>query len=230
MTKRDFVLIAGTFSVLATHMLFAQNGPAPVPDTRMSFFITSEGIGKGGNFGGLAGADQHCQKLAASVGADGRTWRAYLSTSATAEQPAINARDRIGTGPWYNERKAVIARSIAELHGDTIELARLGNNITKETALTEKGARVEGVGDRPNRHDILTGSMPDGRAFTDGADHTCGNWTSTSRTGAVQVGHSDRIGGGNMSWNSTHTVKGCSLEDFYLEDVHGALFYCFAAN
>ncbi len=228
MHKSHWALTASVLSVLAWQAPFAQTLPAP--DTRMSFFVTSVGMGKAGNLGGLAGADQHCQKLAGSVGAGDRTWRAYLSTSATATKAAVNARDRIGTGPWYNERKAVIAKDLAHLHGDTLELARLGNNITKETALTEQGAKVEGVGDRPNRHDMLTGSQPDGRAYADGADHTCQNWTSDSRSGAFQVGHSDRVGGGNMSWNSTHPVKGCSLEDFYLEDVHGGLFYCFAAD
>ena len=202
----------------------------PAPDTRMSFFVTSIGTGEGGNLGGLDGADRHCQALAASVGAGNRTWRAYLSASPTAGKPVVNARDRIGKGPWYNERKALIARDVAELHGDTIESARLGNNITKPTALTEKGEIVLGLGDRPNRHDILTGSKPDGTAYADNADRTCSNWTSNAKGGGVQVGHSDRMGGGNMSWNSTHIVKGCSLEDFYLEDVHGALFYCFAAD
>ena len=228
MHTTHWALTASVFCVLASHALFAQSAPAP--DTRMSFFVTSVGLGKAGNLGGLAGADQHCQKLAQSVGAGDRTWRAYLSTSATATKAAVNARDRIGTGPWYSERKALIAEDLAHLHGDTIELARLGNNITKETALTEQGAKVEGVGDRPNRHDMLTGSQPDGRAYADGADHTCQNWTSDSRSGSFQVGHSDRVGGGNMSWNSTHPVKGCSLEDFYLENVHGGLFYCFAAD
>jgi hypothetical protein len=228
MHKRHSALTAIVLSVLTSSAMLAQS--EPTPDTRMSFFITSVGMGKAGNLGGLAGADQHCQTLAESVGAGGRTWHAYLSTSATATGPAVNARDRIGTGPWYNERKAVIAKDLAHLHGDTLELARLGNNITKETALTERGAKVEGVGDRPNRHDMITGSQPDGTAYTDGHDRTCQNWTSTSRSGSFQVGHSDRVGGGNMSWNSTHLVKGCSLEDFYLEDVHGGLFYCFAIN
>ena len=206
----------------------AQEGAAP--DTRMSFFVTSVGTGQGGNLGGLEGADRHCQALAAAVGAGERTWRAYLSQSPISGQPAVNARDRIGKGPWYNERKGLIAKNVAELHGDTIEMARLGNNITKPTALTEKGEIVLGLGDRPNRHDMLTGSKPDGTAYTDGTDRTCNNWTSSAKGGGVQVGHSDRMGGGNMSWNSTHIVKGCSPEDFYLEDVHGALFYCFAAD
>jgi hypothetical protein len=214
--------------VLFSTPVFAQNTTAP--DTRISFFVTSVGIGKGGNLGGLAGADQHCQTLAASVGAGSRTWHAYLSTEAQDGHPAINARDRIGTGPWYNERKARIAKDVADLHGDTLDAARLGNNITRDTALTEQGEMVKGLGERPNRHDVLTGSRSDGKAFTDGMDHTCQNWTSTASTGGAQVGHTDRTGGGNTSWNSTHNVKGCGLEDFYLEDVHGGLFYCFAVN
>jgi hypothetical protein len=229
MNNKCIVTVSIAVLLVAAHRGSAQEGTT-VPDTRMSFFVTSVGVGKGGNLGGLAGADRHCQALAESVGAGERTWRAYLSTSPMPGQPTINARDRIGKGPWYNERKAVVAKDLAELHGDTIELARLGNNVTKVTALTEKGETVLGLGDRPNKHDMLTGSKPDGTAYTDGVDRTCSNWTSSAKGGGVQVGHSDRMGGGNMSWNSTHIVKGCSPEDFYLEDVHGALFYCFAAD
>jgi hypothetical protein len=194
----------------------------------MSFFVTSVGIGKGGDLGGLAGADAHCQRLAAAVGGGGKTWRAYLSTQARAGQPAVNARDRIGQGPWYNSKRLPIAENQAELHGDTIELARLGSNLFKQSALTEKGDLVNGAGDTPNTHDMLTGSQTDGRAYPDGADHTCNNWTS-SGPGSAQVGHSDRTGAGNTSWNSAHPTRGCSQGD--LVSTGGAgLFYCFAID
>ena len=143
-------------------------------------------------------------------------------------QPAINARDRIGTGPWYNARGQQIAQGQADLHGDTLELARLGSNLFKQSALNEKGQVMNGVGDTPNTHDMLTGSQTDGRAYADNQDHTCNNWTS-SGPGSAQVGHSDRIGGGNRSWNSSHATKGCSQDN--LVGTGGAgLFYCFAIN
>jgi len=179
----------------------------------MSFFITSTGSGNGANLGGLAGADALCQRLAAASGAAGtssKTWHAYLSTQARdgssllllgvggAGQPAVNARDRIGAGPWYGPRGDKIANSVADLHGDTLEAARLGNNLSRATAFTEKGEPVKGFGDTPNQHDILTGSQPDGRAYTDAADHTCNNWTSSGE-GTAQLGHFDRTGGGNTS-------------------------------
>jgi len=195
----------------------------------MTFFITSVGAGNGANLGGLTGADRHCQQLAAAAGAGNNgTWHAYLSTSGSGGQPAVNARDRIGSGPWYNAKNARIAQNVADLHGDTLEQARRGNNLTKVTALTEKGETINGVGDSPNRHDMLTGSQLDGTAFTDGADHTCGNWTSNG-TGTAQLGHHDRTGGGNTSWNSTHPSRGCSQEN--LVSTGGAgLFYCFAVR
>ena len=195
----------------------------------MTFFITSVGAGNGANLGGLTGADRHCQQLAAAAGAGNNgTWHAYLSTSGSGGQPAVNARDRIGSGPWYNAKNARIAQNVADLHGDTLEQARRGNNLTKVTALTEKGETINGVGDSPNRHDMLTGSQLDGTAFTDGADHTCGNWTSNG-TGTAQLGHHDRTGGGNTSWNSTHPSSGCSQEN--LVSTGGAgLFYCFAVR
>lgn len=205
---------------------FAQNAQkqARAP---MTFFITSTGVGNGANLGGLAGADAHCQKLAAAVGAGDKTWRAYLSTSASDGKPAVNARDRIGKGPWHNAKGTMVARDLEHLHGDTLELARLGNLLTKNNAINEKGELVNGVGDKPNMHDILTGTQPDGRAYTDGADHTCKNWTSGS-DGTVQLGHHDRNGGG-ISWNSTHPSRGCSQEN--LVGTGGAgLFYCFAGN
>jgi hypothetical protein len=191
----------------------------------MSFFVTSVGSGKGADLGGLAGADQHCQMLAQAAGST-FTWHAYLSTQAANGQPAVNARDRIGQGPWYNQKGQMVARNLSDLHGDTLEAARLGNNLTKATVFTEKGDGIKGFGDTPNQHDMLTGSQPDGRAYTDGADHTCKNWTSSS-DGTAQLGHFDRTGGGNTSWNSTHASRGCSQEN--LVSTGGAgLYYCFA--
>lgn len=188
----------------------------------MSFFITSAGPGNGANLGGLAGADQHCQRLAAAVGAAARTWRAYLSTSASGGQAAVNARDRIGRGPWYNARGTLVAQSVAELHGET-------NRLGKETSLNERGEVVSGRGDTPNRHDILTGSQLDGTAFSGDADRTCRNWTSSGE-GSAQVGHHDRQGGGAnpTSWNSAHASRGCSQENLRSTGGDG-LFYCFAA-
>jgi hypothetical protein len=212
--------------------------PDRIPSSLMTFFVTSEPIGDGANLGGLAGADAHCQKLATAVGAAGKTWRAYLSTQARPGQPAVNARDRIGKGPWYSAKERVpdylnrrLSRPMiqSEIHGDTLDEARRGSNLTKEFALTEKGELVNGIGDPlPTRHDILTGSQPDGRAFTDAADHTCNNWTSNS-TGSAQVGHSDRIGNGNQSWNSSHATTGCSQRDLVSWGGVG-LFYCFAID
>ena len=209
-----------------------------VPSSLMTFFVTSEPIGDGGNLGGLAGADAHCQRLAAAVGAGHRTWRAYLSTQARPGQPAVNARDRIGDGPWYYPRAKLLDylerrldRSIykSQIHGDTLDEARRGSNLTKEFALTEKGDLVNGIGDpQPLRHDMLTGSTPDGRSFADDADHTCNNWTSNGE-GSAQVGHSDRIGHGNQSWNSSHATGGCSQTDLATAGGQG-LFYCFAID
>jgi hypothetical protein len=194
----------------------------------MTFFVTSVNMGDGANLGGLAGADAHCQKLAGAVGAGSRTWRAYLSAQAQGGQAAVNARDRIGPGPWHNVKGQIVARDLAHLHGDTLELARLGNQLHRATALTEKGDPVKGAGDKPNEHDILTGSQPDGTAYTDGKDHTCNNWTSNS-TGSAQVGHFDRTGGGNASWNSAHGSKGCSQPNLVATGGNG-YFYCFAAK
>ncbi len=191
----------------------------------MTFFITSVGLGDGANLGGLAGADAHCQKLADAVGAGDKTWRAYLSTQAADGKPAVNARDRIGAGPWHNQKGTMIARDLAHLHGDTLEAARLGNLITKNNGLTEKGELVNGVGDQPNKHDILTGTQPSGEAYPAGADKTCKNWTSNS-DGTAQVGHHDRNGGG-ISWNSVHPSRGCSTANLAASGGAG-LFYCFA--
>lgn len=197
----------------------------PAPAQPMSFFVTSRSLGKGGNLGGLAGADAHCQALAAAAGAGDRTWHAYLSTQGPG---AVSARDRIGEGPWYSAKGQRIAQNQAELHGDTLDLARLGNSVTRVTAISEKGEPINGVGASPNQHDMLTGSQPDGRAYTDAADHTCHNWTSDGE-GTAQLGHNDRAGGTNTSWNSTHPSRGCSQEN--LVSTGGAgLFYCFAPS
>jgi hypothetical protein len=229
MNKRS-VLTVMSLATLGALLALAQTPPAapknaPQP---MSFFITSAGPGKGANLGGLAGADQHCQTLAAAAGGGNRTWRAYLSTTASGGQPAINARDRIGQGPWFNAKGARVAQNLGDLHGDTLDAARLGNNLTKQTALTEKGEPVHGLGDTPNTHDMLTGSQTDGRAYPGADDHTCQNWTG-SGAGTAQLGHHDRTGGGNTSWNSAHPSRGCSQEN--LVSTGGAgLFYCFAAQ
>ena len=196
------------------------------PQQPMSFFVTSAGPGDGANLGGLEGADRHCQTLAESVGAGDRIWRAYLSTLAQGNRPAVNARDRIGSGPWYNAAGAMIAANVADLHGD---YERDRNNIRKPTALDERGNPVNGVGDQPNQHDILTGSDSHGRAPI-GAPNTvtCDNWTSNGAGRAV-VGHHDRLGGANASWNAVHLSSGCSQEN--LVGTGGAgLFYCFAGN
>ena len=206
----------------------AASAPRALPKD-FSFFLTSQPIGKGGNLGGLAGADAHCQKLATTVGFGNRTWRAYLSTQAADGTPAVNARDRIGAGPWTNARGAVIAKDISQLHGDTIELAQLGNNLSKATVFTETGETRPGFGDKPNVHDVITGSQPDGRAYADSADHTCRNYTSSAADASTQLGHFDRAGGGNTSWNSAHKSRGCSQDN--LVSTGGAgLLYCFAAG
>jgi hypothetical protein len=189
----------------------------------MSFFITSAGPGDGANLGGLAGADEQCQMLAEEVGAGEKSWRAYLSAVGAGDEEAVHARDRIGTGPWFNARGVKIADSVDDLHG---EKANLG----KQTSLNENGGTVPGRGDSPNMHDILTGSQRDGTAFSDGGDTTCGNWTSNA-TGSARVGHHDLTGGGEYpeSWNSAHGSRGCSQEDLQGTGGNG-LFYCFASN
>ncbi len=214
-------------TLAALPLLAQQPAAQKAPPPPMSFFITSVGIGDGANLGGLAGADAHCQKLATAAGSTNKTWKAYLSTQAADGKPATNARDRIGTGPWANAKGAVIGRDLAHLHGDTIELALLGNLITKNNAITEKGEPVNGVGAQPNTHDILTGTQPNGTAYTDSADHTCKNWTANGE-GSAQVGHHDRNGGG-ISWNSTHPSRGCSQANLVATGGAG-LFYCFASG
>jgi len=218
----------GTAVLAGTVFAVIVSAQAPQqPAQPMSFFITSTAKGDGANYGGLAGADAYCQQLGAAAGRGAATWRAYLSTQGPG---AVSARDRIGNGPWYNARGAMVAANQDELHGDTIERARLGNRLNKNNSLTEKGERVNGVGDMPNQHDILTGSRPDGRAFTDGMDHTCSNYTSNADgMGQVQLGHSDRTGGGNTSWNSAHASRGCSQPNLIATGGNGYL-YCFAAK
>jgi len=218
-------------ALASSYFVMAQQPPAPqppAPPPPMSFFVTSAGSGKGADLGGIAGADRICQTLATAAGST-KTWHAYLSAAAAGGQAAVNARDRIGAGPWFNAKGARVAQNVADLHGDTLEMARRGNNINKTTALNEKGDPVNGVGDTPNQHDMVTGSQLDGTAFPDAADHTCGNYTSSATTGVVQLGHHDRTGGGNTSWNSTHPSRGCSQENLVATGGAGR-FYCFAIN
>jgi hypothetical protein len=230
---KNFVSIIASAAALAAIALIAAQ-PARAQSADTSFFVTSNGIGNGANLGGLAGADNYCQTLAQAAGAGAKTsgevkiWRAYLSTQEASGTPAVNARDRIGKGPWQNARGAVVAKDVAELHGT--------NGLTKQTALSEKGEVINGRGDTPNRHDVLTGSQPDGTAFAAGEDRTCKNWTSSTQ-GSAMVGHIDRIGlrddDASKSWNSSHPSRGpdggCSQADLKSTGGDG-LMYCFAAN
>jgi hypothetical protein len=209
---------------------FVAAQPAQAQSADISFFVTSAGIGNGGNLGGLAGADNHCQTLAQAAGAGApKTWHAYLSTQAADGKPAVNAGDRIGKGPWKNAKGVVIAKDVADLHSSA-------NGLTKQTALSEKGEVTNGRGDTPNRHDALTGSQPDGTAFAGNDDRTCKNWTSSTQ-GSAMLGHIDRIGlrddDASKSWNSSHPSRGpdggCSQADFKSTGGDG-LLYCFAAN
>jgi hypothetical protein len=204
--------------------------PASAQSANATFFLTSSSIGNGGNLGGLAGADNHCQELAQAAGFGApKTWHAYLSTQAADGKGAVNARDRIGKGPWQNVKGVVIAKDVADLHS-------ANNNLTKQTALSEKGEVINGRGDTPNRHDALTGSQPDGTAFGPEADRTCKNWTSSTQ-GAAMLGHSDRIGlrddDASKSWNSSHPSRGpdggCSQNDLKSTGGDG-LLYCFVVN
>ncbi|PDT72894.1 lectin [Bradyrhizobium sp. C9] len=213
---------------LAFVVLAAPPAAAQTADT--SFFVTSNGIGNGGNLGGLAGADNHCQTLAQAAGFGApKTWRAYLSTQAADGKVAVNARDRIGKGPWKNVKGVVVAKDVADLHSAS-------NALTKQTALSEKGEVINGAGDTPNRHDVLTGSQADGTAFAAGEDRTCKNWTSSTQ-GAAMVGHFDRKGlrddEPSKSWNTSHPSRGpdggCSQADLKSAGGDG-LLYCFAAN
>ncbi|MDZ4365697.1 MAG: lectin [Afipia sp.] len=216
------------FYMMAAPLLLLAAAPAQAQQANMTFFITSTPIGNGGNLGGLAGADNQCQTLAQAAGAGAKTWRAYLSTQAADGQPAVNARDRIGKGPWTNAKGAVVAKDVADLHGT--------NALTKQSVLSEKGDVINGRGDTPNRHDVLTGSQPDGTAFAAGDDKTCRNWTSSTQGSAV-VGHHDRVGlrddDASKSWNSSHGSRGpdggCSQNDLRSTGGDG-LLYCFASN
>ena len=213
--KTTKILVVGGILALAGSPSFAAD------QLPMGFFVTSVGIGQGANLGGPEGADAHCTKLAEAAGTMGRTWRAYLSTQVESGR-AISARDRIGSGPWYNARGELIAVNLDDLH--------ISPNIVKRTALDENGNLVNGRGDRPNRHDILTGSKNDGTAYfaQEKGDHTCSNWTSSGE-GSAQVGHHDRHGGGNTSWNSAHASRGCS-QDGLVSTGGAGLLYCFAAD
>lgn len=216
------ILLASSYVAVAQAPAAPAAAPARQP---MSFFVTSVGVGDGAKLGGLTGADAHCQKLATAVGRGDATWRAYLSTQGPG---AVNARDRIGTGPWHNAKGQLVGKTVGELHGDTIEQARMGVILGKQFSPNEKGETVNGAGDTPNVHDILTGSQPDGRAFSGADDKTCKNWTSNAE-GSAQVGHHDKQGGGNGSWNSVHGSRGCSQPE--LVSTGGAgLLYCFAAK
>ena len=222
--SRTSVVIAASVALLG---LGSNAGLAQ--QANVTFFITSAGPGKGGDLGGIEGADRHCQQLAQAAGAGNKTWRAYLSTQADGGAQPVNARDRIGRGPWQNTKGEAIAQNLDDLHS-------ANNKINKQTALDEKGQMVNGRGDTPNRHDILTGSQPDGRAFAAGEDRTCGNW-SKSGQGAAMVGHHDRQGLNEeppaKSWNSSHPSRGpgggCGQADLRSTGGDG-LFYCFASN
>jgi len=217
MNKMSFALSLMILCALALQ-------PALAQDNSLSFFITSAGPGNGAALDGLAGADAHCQKLAAAAGAGGKTWRAYLSAGVAGGEKAVNARDRIGSGPWHNAKGVQVAENVADLHSDN-------NKLSKENSISEKGAVMNGRGDDPNMHDVLTGSHADGTAYADdGNDHTCGNWTSSGE-GSAQVGHHDRQGGGAAptSWNAAHGSRGCSQENLQGTGGNGH-FYCFAAN
>ena len=218
-TKRLFTCAA----VIAASTFGAINAQDSETDNAMSFFITSVGSGDGANLGGLAGADAHCQNLAEAAGSRGKTWRAYLSAHATEEMAAIDARDRIGFGPWYNAKGVEVASTLNALHSDFM-------NLGKENSLDENGNQVKGRGDSPNEHDILTCSSLAGNAIDDGEDHTCNNWTSNG-AGSAQVGHFDRQGGGANpnSWNSAHGSRGCSQANLVATGGAG-YFYCFATN
>ena len=217
MTRTMTVLAA--LAIAATASTSSRASQAPP----MTFFITSAGPGQGADLGGLAGADAHCQALAKAAGAGDRTWRAYLSATPADGKPAVNARDRIGSGPWHNAKGVQVASSVGDLHSDN-------NKLSKEHSLNEKGETVNGRGDSPNRHDILTGSLPDGTASQGSGDTTCGNWTSSGE-GSALLGHHDRQGGGAnpTSWNSAHGSRGCSQANLRGTGGDG-LFYCFAVR
>jgi hypothetical protein len=237
---RTIVLSTVAIAVLGSAAMLAQAQQQPQMNPQLASFFIAENSSGTGNLGGLAGADQICQNEAQALGGQAamRTWHAYLSQEQRGTQPRINARDRIGAGPWYNVKGQLIASNVADLHGDQ---QRDRNNVQRATALDGKGNEVPGVGSSPNQHDIMTGSDSQGRAFTDGNDHTCNNWTSDAMTLAQQnpnipadraramLGHSDRSGGGNTSWNSTHMSQGCSKQALINTGGAGRI-YCFATN
>ena len=210
---------------LAAVALLVAGTPAELAQSRaMTFFITSAGPGNGAALGGLAGADAHCAALAKAAGSTITTWHAYLSAKAADGKPPVNARDRIGRGPWFNHAGVQVARDVADLHSDS-------SKVNKQTALTEKGGTVNGRGDTPNMHDILTGSALDGTLMSGDGDTTCGNWTSSSADGSAQVGHFDRVGGGQnpTSWNSAHPSRGCGQQNLQATGGNG-FFYCFGIS
>ena len=221
--NRKIILSAIAITLLGSAAVLAQG--AAQPQQPMSFFVTSAVPGHG-NLGGLAGADQICQNLAAAAGAGNRTWHAYLSQTQQGNQPSVNARGRIGNGPWYNAKGVLIASNVADLHGDN---NRDRNNIQKTVALNEKGEVIKGFGDMPNQHDAMTGSDSEGRAFPAGFDATCANWTSNTAMNKAMLGHTDRQGGANTSWNSAHLSRSCTAEDLIATGGAGK-FYCFATN
>jgi len=225
-----FLALAGSAAIAQKQDRASRIPPfEKVPKGLASFFVTSRGV-DGGNLGGIVGADAHCARLAEEAGLPAAEWRAYLSTQRSSAGRAINARDRIGKGPWFNVEGVRIATDLAHLHGDTLEQARAGNLVSQGSALTERGERVGGKGDPVLRHDILTGSRGDGRAYDNRYDRTCRNWTYAGAEGSAQIGHSDRDTIGlSISWNSAHQTIGCGHADLQATGGDG-LFYCFAAR
>jgi len=219
MKNKVIAIVFGVTTLMGSFLANAEN-------RSMSFFVTSVGMGKGANLGGLAGADTHCKELATAAGAGNRDWKAYLSTKADPNNPrkrGVFARSRIGNGPWYNAHGTLIATNLTDLH-------LYNKPINFQNAVDENGKQVNGRGSKPNRHDILTGTNPDGTAFFgDGKDHTCNDWTSEDPKGSAMVGHHDRHGGGNTSWNAAHGSRGCGEKDLPKSGGAG-LFYCFAAD
>ena len=212
LSSKRWLMVAFALLLATAHQTSTQS--------EMTFFLTGKGPGNGANLGGLAGAEQYCQMVAEAAGSSNRTWHAYLSTTG---QDGVNARDRIGSGPWHNANGVQVASSVADLHSDN-------NKLSKENSISESGELINGRGDDPNKHDVLTGSQLDGMAFTDGEDHTCGNWMSNG-DGSAQVGHHDRQGGGDnpTSWNAAHASRGCSQDDLIGTGGDG-LYYCCATN
>jgi hypothetical protein len=226
LAMKRIVIAAAAAAVFGTIAVVAQGAQQPAPPAQpqqpMRFFVTS--ASHSGNLGGLAGADAICQRLAAAAGAGNRTWHAYLSTQATGGQPAVNARDRIGAGPWHNAKGVLIAGSVTDLHGDD---ERDRDNINIFNSLTETGGHINGRGEMPNEHDMLTGSDSHGRALPPAEDRTCRNWTYDGPDGRAMIGHHDRMSQGNVSWNSSHWTQGCTLENLRATGGAGH-FYCFA--